>query len=97
MACKEAAILASFFIGFGLLIEGDSLRVINAVNGNNPLVSIRGIVNDYTRISSNFNYVNRIKNSTAHKLAKRCLRDDFFIVNSLIQLYFIIFLSVEGC
>lgn len=93
LAARKVAFLAKEQNFHNVIMEGDSLSTIKALQGDNCCISIRCCIQNAIQLFSPlvlFNHVNRNKNMTIHFLAKQCLCNDSFYYNLLTQCNLII-------
>lgn len=94
LACQDAILLAKNKGFRNVILEGDSLTIINALNGKEALTSVANIIQDIKDISLSctrilFSFVRRPCNKAALVLAAKTVRDPSFSCNPWQQFDFV--------
>ncbi|KAJ9176771.1 hypothetical protein P3X46_012050 [Hevea brasiliensis] len=95
LACREAMLLGISRNFHSMMVEGDSLMIIEAVSNNMAPLSIQSIIQDVCQLANRFNlvsfsHVKRSGNQFAHDLAAHTLRDPSFSCNRVAQQQFVL-------
>uniref|UniRef100_A0A2C9VL74 RNase H type-1 domain-containing protein n=1 Tax=Manihot esculenta TaxID=3983 RepID=A0A2C9VL74_MANES len=92
LACRDLVILARNHGFINIIVDGDSLSMIQATKGNHSPSNIQGIIHDIQGVamgflSADFSFVRRQANNAAHFIASIALKDLNFLSNPLYQFH----------